>query len=146
MTNKKITLEDEKKAVKRITSWAGAGEDAYKVVQKIEAGKLNGEPYEPTQKETTALLSGALKMYFDGNISKKGKQALLDAGLNLDVQNLRKEVIEAVMPVALHKKIATGDIESIMALGQLMGEKPEQEIPNNAKRITRERVVIELDD
>lgn len=146
MTNKKITLEDEKKAVKRITSWAGAGEDAYKVVQKIEAGRLNGEPYEPTQKETTALLSGALKMWFDGNISKKGKQALLDAGLNLDVQNLRKEVIEAVMPVALHKKIATGDIESIMALGQLMGEKPEQEIPNNAKRITRERVVIELDD
>lgn len=146
MTNKKITLEDEKKAVKRITSWAGAGEDAYKVVQKIEAGRLNGEPYEPTQKETTALLSGALKMWFDGNITKKGKQALLDAGLNLDVQNLRKEVIEAVMPIALQKKIVTGDIESIMALGQLMGEKPEQEIPNNAKRITRERVVIELDD
>ena len=139
-------LEEEKKAVKNVQKWAGAGEEAYKVVQKIEAAKLQGEQYEPTKKETATLLTGALKLYMDGDISKKGKQALLDAGLMLDPNNLRREIIEATMPIALRKKISEGDIEGIMALGQLMGEKPENDLPNGAKRVVRERVEIILED
>ena len=141
-----ITLEQEKKAVKNVQKWAGAGEDAYRVVQKIESAKLHGEPVELSKKETNALFTGALKMYLDGDISKKGKQALLDAGLLLDPNNLRKEIIEATMPVALRKKISEGDIEGVIALGNLAGEKPEQEIPRNAKRVVRERVEIILED
>lgn len=142
-----ITLEQEKKAVKNIQKWAGAGEDAYRVVQKIEAAKLHGEQYEPSKKETANLLTGALKMWFDGDISKKGKQALLDAGLVLDPNNLRREIVEATMPVALRKKISEGDIEGIMALGQLIGEpKTDPDIPQGAKRIMRERVIIEIED
>lgn len=141
-----ITLEQEKKAVKNVQKWAGAGEDAYRVVQKIESAKLHGETVELSKKETNALFTGALKMYLDGDISKKGKQALLDAGLLLDPNNLRKEIIEATMPVALRKKISEGDIEGVIALGNLAGEKPEQEIPQNAKRIVRERVEIVIDD
>lgn len=144
--SEKITLEQEKKAVKNVQKWAGAGEEAYRVVQKIESAKLNGEVYEPTRKETNKLLTGALKMYFDGDISKKGKQALLDAGLVLDTDNLRKEIVEATMPIALRKKISEGDIEGLMALGELMGEKPDVDVPQGAKRIMRERVIIELDD
>lgn len=141
-----ITLEQEKKAVKNVQKWAGAGEDAYRVVQKIESAKLHGETVELSKKETNALFTGALKLYLDGDISKKGKQALLDAGLLLDPNNLRKEIIEATMPVALRKKISEGDIEGIIALGNLAGEKPEQEIPQNAKRVVRERVEIILED
>lgn len=141
-----ITLEQEKKAVKNVQKWAGAGEDAYRVVQKIESAKLHGEPVELSKKETNALFTGALKMYLDGDISKKGKQALLDAGLLLDPNNLRKEIIEATMPVALRKKISEGDIEGVIALGNLAGEKPEIDVPQNAKRIVRERVEIVIDD
>lgn len=142
-----ITLEQEKKAVRTVQKWAGAGDEAYRTVQKIESAKLHGEPVELTKKEKQSLFTGALKMWLDGDISKKGKQALLDEGLLLDPNNLRKEIIEAIMPIALRKKISEGDIEGVIALGQLAGEpKAEQEIPQGAKKITRERIEIVIDD
>ena len=140
-----ITLEQEKKAVKTIQKWAGAGKDAYRAVQKIESAKLHGEVADLTKKEKQSLFTGALKMWLDGDISKKGKQALLDEGLLLDPNNLRKEIIEATMPIALRKKISEGDIEGVIALGQLAGEKPENDLPVGAKKITRERVTIEIE-
>lgn len=139
-----ITLEQEKKAVKTIQKWAGAGEDAYKTVQKIEAAKLHGEVVELTKKEKSALVSGAVRMYLDGQISPKGKKILIDN--NIDPEFLRRDVVEAAMPQALARIISEGDIERFVALGTLAGEKPEVDVPQGAKRFIRERVEIIIDD
>ena len=144
MPNEVITLEQEKKAVKNVQKWAGAGEEAYRTVQKIEAAKLNGEPVELTNKEKQSLVSGALRMYLDGDISVRGKKILQDN--NIDPEFLRRDVIEATMPQTLARIISEGDIERFVALGQLAGEKPEVEVPQGAKRIMRERVIIDLED
>ena len=139
-----ITLEQEKKAVKTIQKWAGAGEDAYRTVQKIESAKLHNEPVVLSNKEKQNLVSGALKLFLDGDISPKTRKLLADNGLDPD--NLRKSIVEETMPQTLAKIITEGDIERFVALGQLAGEKPEQDIPQGAKRIMRERVIIEMED
>lgn len=138
-----ITLEQEKKAVKTIQKWAGAGKDAYRTVQKIESAKLHGEPVELTKKEKTALVSGAVRLFLDGEMSAKTRKLLSDNGLDPD--NLRKSIVEATMPQTLAKIITEGDIERLVALGQLAGEKPENDLPAGAKKITRERVTIEIE-
>lgn len=140
-----ITLEQEKKAVRAVQKWAGAGEDAYRTVQKIESAKLHGEPVVLSNKEKQALVSGAVRMWLNGEITPRGKKVLLDN--NIDPENLRRDIVEAAMPQAIAKIIADGDIERFIALGQLAGEpKAEQEIPQGAKRIVRERVEIIIDD
>ena len=139
-----ITLEQEKKAVKTIQKWAGAGKDAYRTVQKIESAKLHGEAVDLTKKEKTALVSGAVKLFLDGDVSAKTRKLLSDNGLDPD--NLRKSIVEATMPQTLAKIITEGDVERLIALGQLAGEKPETDIPSGAKRFIRERVEIILDD
>ena len=139
-----ITLEQEKKAVKTIQKWAGAGKEAYRTVQKIESAKLHGEVPELTKKEKTALVLGAVKLFLDGDVSAKTRKMLSDNGLDPD--NLRKSIVEATMPQTLAKIITEGDIERLVALGQLAGEKPESDIPQGAKRVIRERVEIILDD
>lgn len=140
-----ITLEQEKKAVRTVQKWAGAGDEAYRTVQKIESAKLHGEPVVLSNKEKQNLVAGALRMFLDGDVSPKTRKFLSDTGLDPD--NLRKSIIEETMPQTLARIIADGDIERFIALGQLAGEpKAEQEIPHGAKRIMRERVVIELDD
>lgn len=139
-----ITLEQEKKAVKTIQKWAGAGKDAYRTVQKIESAKLHNEPVVLSNKEKQNLVSGALKLFLDGDVSPKTRKLLADNGLDPD--NLRKSIVEETMPQTLAKIITEGDIERFVALGQLAGEKPEQDIPQGAKRILRERVIIEIED
>lgn len=139
-----ITLKKEKKAVKTIEKWAGAGEDAYRTVQKIEAAKLHDEPVELTSKEKSALVRGAVRMFLDGNMSNKTKKLLSSKGLDPD--NLRKSIVEETMPNTIELIKATGDIERLIALGDLAGEKPESDIPQGAKRILRERVIIEIED
>ena len=140
-----ITLEQEKKALRTVQKWAGAGDEAYRTVQKIESAKLHGEPVVLSNKEKQALVSGAVRMWLNGEITPRGKKVLLDN--NIDPENLRRDIVEASMPQAIAKIIADGDIERFIALGQLAGEpKAEQEIPQGAKKITRERVIIELDD
>ena len=139
---KEITLEDEKKAVKSIQKWAGAGKDAYRAVQKIESAKLHGEVAELTNKEKTALVSGAVRMWLNGEITTRGKKILLDN--NIDPENLRRDIVEATMPQAIARIIADGDIERFISLGKLAGE--ETETPQNTKRIIRERVEIIIDD
>ena len=142
---KEITLEQEKKAVKNVQKWAGAGKDAYRAVQKIESAKLHGEVAELTNKEKTALVSGALKLFLDGDMSPKSKKFLLDHGL--DPTDLRKSIVEATMPQTIANIVNEGDIERLIALGQLAGEpKTEPDVPQNAKRIVRERVEIIIDD
>lgn len=139
-----ITLEQEKKAVKTIQKWAGAGKDAYRAVQKIESAKLHGEVADLTKKEKTSLVSGAVRLFLNGEMSAKTRKLLSDNGLDPD--NLRKSIVEATMPQTLAKIITEGDIERLIALGQLAGEKPETDIPQGAKRFIRERVEIILDD
>lgn len=139
-----ITLEQEKKAVKTIQKWAGAGKDAYRTVQKIESAKLHGEVADLTKKEKTALVSGAVRMWLNGEISARGKKVLLDN--HIDPENLRRDIVEAIMPQTIARIISEGDIERFIALGQLAGEKPETDIPSGAKRILRERVIIEIED
>lgn len=140
-----ITLEQEKKAVRAVQKWAGAGEDAYRTVQKIESAKLHGEPIVLSNKEKQNLVSGALKLFLDGEVSSKTRKLLTATGLDPD--NLRKSIVEETMPQTLARIIAEGDIERFIALGQLAGEpKTEPEIPQGAKRIVRERVEIIIDD
>lgn len=140
-----ITLEQEKKAVRTVQKWAGAGEDAYRTVQKIESAKLHGEPIVLSNKEKQNLVSGALKLFLDGEVSPKTRKLLTETGLDPD--NLRKSIVEETMPQTLARIIAEGDIERFIALGQLAGEpKTEPEIPQGAKRVMRERVVIEIGD
>lgn len=140
-----ITLEKEKKAVRAVQKWAGAGKDAYRAVQKIESAKLHGEVAELTNKEKTALVSGALRMFLDGDMTPKTKKFLIEH--DLDPENLRKSIIEATMPQTIANIVSQGDIERFVALGQLAGEpKTEPDIPQNAKRIVRERVEIIIDD
>ena len=140
-----ITLEQEKKAVRAVQKWAGAGEDAYRTVQKIESAKLHGEPIVLSNKEKQNLVSGALKLFLDGEVSPKTRKLLTETGLDPD--NLRKSIVEETMPQTLARIIAEGDIERFIALGQLAGEpKTEPEIPQGAKRVMRERVIIEIGD
>lgn len=142
--SKEITLEQETKAVNTIQKWAAAGKDAYKTVQKIESAKLQGEIIDISKKDTEKLISGAVKLYLDGNMSQKAKKELENKGL--DPENLRKSIIEATMPQTIDKIVMDGDIERFVALGQLTGEKPANDLPAGAKRMIRERVEIVIDD
>lgn len=142
MPNEVITLEQEKKAVKNVQKWAGAGEDAYRTVQKIEAAKLNGESVELTNKEKRSLVSGAVRMWLNGEISARGKKILLEN--HIDPENLRRDIVEATMPQTIARIISEGDIERFVALGKLAGE--ENELPLGTKKIVRERVEIIIDD
>ena len=64
----------------------------------------------------------------------------------LDMKKLRKSLVEETMANALPRIIAEGDIERLAQLAEMAGEAPKSEIPDGAKRIMRERVIIELDD
>lgn len=141
--SKEINLEQETKAVNTIQKWAGAGKDAYETVQKIESAKLQGEIVDVSKKDTEKLISGAIKLYLDGNMSQKSRKLLESKGL--DPENLRKSIIEATMPQTIDKIVIDGDIERLVALGQLTGEKAPNDLPAGAKRITRERITIEVE-
>lgn len=143
MTNKATSLEEKKKAIKRIESWASAGEDAFRLAEEVEAGKISGEIVPATTKNINITIRGAIKQFLDGNISPKLKKQLEKNGL--DMNAIRQALVEETMMNAIPRIIAEGDIERLAALGELSGEKAE-EIPANAKKITRERVIIELDD
>lgn len=137
------TLKEEKQAVNRIAKWAN-DEEAFQTVAKIESAKLHGEVYQPTAKDIKVLTRSVLRSFLDGNCSKKMKNALV--GIGLDPENLRQSLIEETLANALPQIIGQGDIERLMNLATLAGEKPDDDIPQNAKRITRERIEIVLED
>lgn len=144
MTNKAITLEDKKKAVKRIESWASAGKDAFKLAQEVESAAIQGEIVPATTKNINITIRGAIKQFLDGNISPKLKKQLEKNGL--DMNAIRQALVEETLMNAIPRIIGEGDIERLAALGDLAGEKPAEEIPANAKKIVRERVEIIIDD
>ena len=89
---------------------------------------------------------GALKQFLDGDISTPGlKKALAKRGI--DPENIRRSVVEATMVNAIPQIVGEGNIERLIAIGDLIGEpKPVEEIPQGAKRIVRERIEVILDD
>ena len=137
------TLKEEQQAVKRIAKWAN-DKEAFQTVAKIESAKLHGEVYQPTQKDIKVLTRSALRNFLDGNCSAKMKNALIASGL--DPENLRQSLIEETLANALPQIIGQGDVERLMNLATLAGEKPDDDIPQNARRVIRERVEIEIKD
>lgn len=134
----------EKEAIKNITSWASAGKDAYKLAQQVEAAKVNGEIVPVTKKNLDITIRGAIKQFFNGDISPALKKKLEKDGL--DMNRIREQITEETLVTALQRITAEGDIERLVAIGDLAGEKPVEEVPANAKRMIRERVEIILDD
>ena len=72
------------------------------------------------------------------------KNALIASGL--DPENLRQSLIEETLANALPQIIGQGDVERLMNLATLAGEKPDDDIPQNAKKVVRERIEILLED
>lgn len=136
--------QKEKSSLKNITSWASAGEEAFNLAQQVEAAKMKGEVVPVTQKNLEITIRGAIKQFFDGDISPALKRKLEKDGL--DMNRIREQITEETLVTALERITAEGDIERLVAIGDLCGEKPVEEVPTNAKRMIRERVEIILDD
>lgn len=144
LSQKEKTSLKENQIIKNIASWASAGEDAYKLAQQVEAAKLNGEIVPVTKKNLDITIRGAIKQFFDGDISPALKKKLEKDGL--DMNRIREQITEETLVTALQRITAEGDIERLVAIGDLCGEKPVEEVPANAKRMIRERVEIILED
>lgn len=142
-----MTADTEKKlkALDRANKWAGAGKKAHDLALATEKAALEGEivPATPDNIETT--IKGAMKLFLDGNISSRSVAQRLKEG-GLDMNNLRRSVVEETMANAIPRIIAEGDIERLNALAEVAGETSKVDVPDGAKRITRERVVIEIGD
>lgn len=144
MSVEKTDLEATNKAIKNIESWASAGKDAYKLAQQVETAKLKGETVPATKQNLEITIRGAIKQFFDGEMSPALKKKLEKDGL--DMNRIRKTIVEETLMNAIPRIIAEGDIERLTAIADLSGEKPEQDIPQNAKKLIRERVEIIIQD
>lgn len=133
------------KALDRANKWASAGRDAHQLALATEKAALEGEVVPMTKENLEITIKGAMKLFLDGDISsRKVVESMRNAGL--DMKKLRKSLVEETMANALPRIIAEGDIERLAQLAEMAGEAPKSEIPDGAKRIMRERVIIELDD
>ena len=132
------------KALDRANKWAGAGKQAHDLALATEKAVLEGEIIPPTKENIETTIRGAMKLFLDGNISPKIVKKIQEEGL--DMNNLRRSLVEETLARAIPKIINEGDIERLTALAAMAGESTQSDIPDGAKRITRERVVIELDD
>lgn len=132
------------KALDRANKWAPAGKEAHDLALATEKAALEGEIVPVTQKNLEITIRGALKLFLDGNIkSQKIIEKMKLAGL--DMNNLRRSLVEETVSRAIPQIVNSGDVERLMQLAQMAGETPENDIPDGAKKITRERVVIEID-
>lgn len=137
-------LKQEKQALKNVMSWKGAGKEAFKLAQKVERAKANGEVMPVTKKNLEITIKGAIKQFLDGNISGALKLKLEKEGL--DMNRIRQQITEETLVTALKRIAAEGDIERLVALGEIAGEPKEENIPTNAKKVVRERVEIIIQD
>lgn len=133
------------KALDRANKWAPAGKKAHDLALAVEKAALEGEIVPMTKENLEITIKGALKLFLDGDISSRRVIESMKAA-GLDMKKLRKSLVEETMANALPRIIAEGDIERLAQLSEMAGESPKQDIPDGAKRITRERVIIELDD
>lgn len=139
--------EDTKKKLKaldRANKWAGAGKEAHDLALATEKAALEGEIVPATPKNIETTIKGAIKLFLDGDIkSQKIIEKMQRAGL--DMNNLRRSLVEETISRAIPQIVNSGDIERLTQLAQLAGENPAAEIPDGAKKITRERVIIEVE-
>lgn len=132
------------KALDRANKWAPAGKEAHDLALATEKAALEGEIVPVTPKNLEITIRGALKLFLDGDIkSKKIIEKMKLAGL--DMNNLRRSLVEETVSRAIPQIVNSGDVERLMQLAQMAGETPDNDIPDGAKRITRERVTIEID-
>lgn len=141
-----MTEETEKKlkALDKANKWAPAGKEAHDLAIATEKAALEGEIVPVTQKNLEITIRGALKLFLDGNIkNQKIVEKMKRAGL--DMNNLRRSLVEETVSQAIPQIVSSGDVERLMQLAQMAGEAPEQDIPEGAKKITRERITIEIE-
>lgn len=139
--------EDTKKKLKaldRANKWAPAGKEAHDLALATEKAALEGEIVPATPKNIETTIKGAIKLFLDGDIkSKKIIEKMQNAGL--DMNNIRRSIVEETIARAIPKIINEGDLDKLTQLAQMAGEKPDVDIPDGAKRITRERITVEID-
>ena len=142
----KMTEETAKKvkALDRANKWARAGKEAHDLALATEKAALEGEVIPPTKENIEITIRGAMKLFLDGDIQSRAIADKMRAA-GLDMKNLRRSIVEQTVARAIPNIINNGDLDKLVQLGVMAGETTEP-IPDNAKRITRERVVIELDD
>lgn len=142
-----MTEETKKKlkALDRANKWAPAGKEAHDLALATEKAALEGEIVPATPKNIETTIKGAIKLFLDGDIkSKKIIEKMQNAGL--DMNNIRRSIVEETIARAIPKIINEGDLDKLTQLAQMAGEKPDVDIPDGAKRIVRERIVVELPD
>lgn len=133
------------KALDRANKWAPAGKKAHDLALATEKAALDGEIVPPTPENIKITIQGAMKMFLDGNISSpQVKKQLMAHGL--DMNNLRRSIVEPTAANAVLQIIEEGNIERLNQIAEIAGEKSDTDIPDGAKRITRERIIIELED
>ena len=130
------TTKDIEKAAKRAAQWAGAGEKAHALALLTEKAALEGEIVPMTKDNLRTTIRGALKLFFDGNIADKNIAALMQK-TGLDMENLRRSLVEQTISRAIPKIVNSGDIERLLQLGALIGESSEKDTTT----VTREELL-----
>lgn len=130
------TTKDIEKAAKRAAQWAGAGEKAHALALRTEKAALEGEIVPMTKDNLRTTIRGALKLFFDGNIADKNIAALMQK-TGLDMENLRRSLVEQTISRAIPKIVNSGDIERLLQLGALIGESSEKDTTT----VTREELL-----
>lgn len=130
------TTKDIEKAAKRAAQWAGAGEKAHALALRTEKAALEGEIVPMTKDNLRTTIRGALKLFFDGNIADKNIAALMQK-TGLDMENLRRSLVEQTISRAIPKIVNLGDIERLLQLGALIGESSEKDTTT----VTREELL-----
>lgn len=133
------------KALDRANKWAPAGKEAHDLALKTEKAALEGEIVPATKENIEITIRGAMKMFLDGKIQSREIARKLEAA-GLDMNNLRRSIVEETVSRAIPKIINSGDIEKLVQLGVMAGESAEPTLPDGTKRIIRERVEIVVDD
>ena len=130
------TQKDIEKAAKRAAQWAGAGEKAHALALRVEKAALEGEIVPMTKENLRTTIRGALKLFFDGNIADK---SIIDKMRmsGLDMENLRRSLVEQTISRAIPKIVNSGDIERLLQLGALIGESSEKDTTT----VTREELL-----
>ena len=130
------TTKDKEKAAQRAAQWAGAGEKAHALALRVEKAGLEGEIVPMTKDNIRTTIRGALKLFFDGNIADKTiSNNMVKAGL--DMENLRRSLVEQTISRAIPKIVNSGDIERLLQLGALIGESSQKDTTT----VTREELL-----
>lgn len=130
------TTKDIEKAAQRAAQWAGAGEKAHALALRVEKAGLEGEIVPMTKDNIRTTIRGALKLFFDGNIADKTiSNNMVKAGL--DMENLRRSLVEQTISRAIPKIVNSGDIERLLQLGALIGESSQKDTTT----VTREELL-----